>query len=460
MRKLVSIAASTLLAAGLGLSGTAVAQEAASLDELLNMVRQGQAREAREAEQRLAEFRRRQSEQQALLNQASNERASLEQTGEQLEALFEENNRRLATAAEELDERLGSLKELFGVLQQVAGDTQSVFGSSLISAQYPDREEFLVQLGRKMASSTQLASIEDIERLWFELQRQMTESGKVAKFERSVILADGTESTIPVVRVGPFNIVGDGYYLNYTPETGNVVELQRQPDQARYTQSTAALFDAQEGPVTFGLDPTRGGILAQLVDRPTLRERIDQGGIVGYSIIGLGILGLLIALVSLFSLVIADRKVSAQLKSDKPNSNNPLGRVLGAYEDNKNVDTETLELKLSEAVLKEAPKLSRGLLFVKVISVVAPLAGLLGTVTGMIKTFQVITLYGAGDPKLMAGGISQALVTTVLGLVVAIPMVLLHTFLQGRSKRILNILQEQSAGIIAEHSEAEHRSAG
>ena len=459
MKKIVTIAASGLLAFGLG-SGSAVAQEAASLDELLDMVKQGQAREARENEQRLAEFRRRQAEQQALLNQARNERASLEQRGEQLEALFEENNRKLATAAAELDERLGSLKELFGVLQQVAGDTQSVFQNSLISAQYPDREAFLVELGATMASTTRLASIEDIERLWFEMQRQMTESGKVVTFERSVIRANGEETTIPIVRVGAFNLVGDGFYLNYTAETGNVVELQRQPEQARYTDSTAALFDSEQGPVTFGLDPTRGGILAQLVDRPTLRERVDQGGVVGYSIIGLGLLGLLIALVSLFSLVIADRKVSSQLKSDKPNSNNPLGRVLGAYEDNKNVDTDTLELKLSEAVLKEAPKLSRGLLFVKVISVVAPLAGLLGTVTGMIKTFQVITLYGAGDPKLMAGGISQALVTTVLGLVVAIPMVLLHTFLQGRSKRILNILQEQSAGIIAEHSEAENKSAG
>ena len=459
MKKIVTIAATGLLAFGLGSTG-AVAQEAASLDELLDMVKQGQAREARENEQRLAEFRRRQAEQQALLNQARNERASLEQRGEQLEALFEENNRKLATAAAELDERLGSLKELFGVLQQVAGDTQSVFQNSLISAQYPDREAFLVELGATMASTTRLASIEDIERLWFEMQRQMTESGKVVTFERSVIRANGEETTIPIVRVGAFNLVGDGFYLNYTAETGNVVELQRQPEQARYTDSTAALFDSEQGPVTFGLDPTRGGILAQLVDRPTLRERVDQGGVVGYSIIGLGLLGLLIALVSLFSLVIADRKVSSQLKSDKPNSNNPLGRVLGAYEDNKNVDTDTLELKLSEAVLKEAPKLSRGLLFVKVISVVAPLAGLLGTVTGMIKTFQVITLYGAGDPKLMAGGISQALVTTVLGLVVAIPMVLLHTFLQGRSKRILNILQEQSAGIIAEHSEAENKSAG
>ena len=167
---------------------------------------------------------------------------------------------------------------------------------------------------------------------------------------------------------------------------------------------------------------------------------------------------MLIALFLLMSLLAANAKVNKQLKAvANPTEDNPLGRVLAAYSKNKSVDTETLELKLNEAVLKEVPKINRGLLIVKVISVVAPLAGLLGTVTGMIKTFQVITLYGAGDPKLMAGGISQALVTTVLGLVVAIPMVLLHTVLSGRAKRLVNILEEQSAGLIAEHSEAAHR---
>jgi biopolymer transport protein ExbB len=84
---------------------------------------------------------------------------------------------------------------------------------------------------------------------------------------------------------------------------------------------------------------------------------------------------------------------------------------------------------------------------------VAPLMGLLGTVTGMIQTFQVITLYGAGDPKMMAGGISQALITTVLGLVVAIPMVLIHTLVGGQSRKIINIINSQSAGIVAQHSE-------
>jgi biopolymer transport protein ExbB len=157
---------------------------------------------------------------------------------------------------------------------------------------------------------------------------------------------------------------------------------------------------------------------------------------------------------------LASRKVTVQLKSDTAMQNNALGRVLSVHDQNRNADTETLELKLSEAIFKETPALNRGLLFLKIISVVAPLMGLLGTVTGMIKTFQSITLYGTGDPKLMAGGISQALVTTVLGLVVAIPMVLLHTLVSGRSRRIVQVLQEQSAGIIATHAERESQTRG
>ncbi|MDX1555459.1 MAG: MotA/TolQ/ExbB proton channel family protein [Xanthomonadales bacterium] len=212
-------------------------------------------------------------------------------------------------------------------------------------------------------------------------------------------------------------------------------------------------MSTDSGIVRFGLDVTRGGILALLVDSPTITDRINQGGIVGYCIIGLGIIGLLIALWRWIALSRDSRKVSAQLKRDSASTDNPLGRVLAAYESNRQADTETVELKLSEAALKEMPGLTKGLLFIKVISVVAPLMGLLGTVTGMIKTFQVITLYGAGDPKMMAGGISQALMTTVLGLVVAIPMVLIHTLVSGQSKRIVNILYSQSAGIVAQHAE-------
>lgn len=452
MKRILLIVATVFLGLSINVA-SAQDQAASSMAELLKLIEQGQATDSREARQREATFAQSKNQQQSLLNGAKAERSRQERESERLEALFKTNQAKIVTARAALDERLGALKELFGVLQTVAGDTQGRFDASLTHIQYPDRGEFLVELGSKMASSSSLASIEDIERLWYELQREITESGKIVKFNHEITNKEGVRETVEIARVGVFNVVADGRYLKYDSDTGNVSELQRQPEQGRFVNSTSDIMEQASGEVRFGLDPTRGGILAQLVDVPNMSERIDQGGIVGYCIIALGLIGLLIALWRWVILTAASRKVTAQLKSDTANTNNPLGRVLAAYEKHQNADTETIELKLSEAALKEMPSLTQGLLFIKIISVVAPLMGLLGTVTGMIKTFQVITLYGAGDPKLMAGGISQALVTTVLGLVVAIPMVLIHTVVSGQSRKIINVLHSQSAGIVAEHSE-------
>jgi biopolymer transport protein ExbB len=450
MKRIAIFVVSALLTVGVAQAQ----QDASSMDELLDQIGRGQARDSQENREREARFAQAKSEQQNLVNQARAERTRQENNSARLEALFNENQEQIITARAALDERLGALKELFGVLQTVSGDAQGRFNTSLTNIQYPDREDFLVELGSKMAGASSLASIDEIERLWFELQREVSESGKIVKFPLEITKADGEVVTTDVVRVGTFNIVFDGGYLTYSGGDSAVQELQRQPDQSRFTNSAGDMVNASSGDmVTFGLDGTRGGILALLVESPTVQDRINQGGIVGYCIIGLGIFGLLIAFVRWIALSSASRKVSAQLKSDTASTDNPLGRVLAAYESNQNADTETIELKLSEAALKEMPDLTKGLLFIKVISVVAPLMGLLGTVTGMIKTFQVITLYGAGDPKMMAGGISQALMTTVLGLVVAIPMVLIHTLVSGQSRKIINILQSQSAGIVATHSE-------
>jgi biopolymer transport protein ExbB len=449
---LVTVAASMLLFT----MGSAAAQDnggAKSMAELLQLIQKGEATENQEARKREADFKKQQGQQQQLLNNARAERTRQENESQRLEKLFQDNQAKTITARLALDERLGALKELFGVLQTVSGDAQGRFNASLTNIQYPDRGEFLTELGNKMAGANTLASIEDIERLWFELQREITETGRVLRFEHDVTMADGAQERLEIVRVGPFNLAFADGYLKYEPNEGVISELQRQPEQGRYTGSAADLLDATSGVVTFGLDVTRGQILELLVESPTVMDRIHQGGIVGYCIIGLGAIGFLIALLRFIGLSSDSRKVTAQLKRDTASTDNPLGRVLATYESNRNADTETIELKLSEAALKEMPGLTKGLLLIKVISVVAPLMGLLGTVTGMIKTFQVITLYGAGDPKMMAGGISQALMTTVLGLVVAIPMVLLHTVVSGQSRKIINILQSQSAGLVAQHSE-------
>ncbi len=455
MKRITLIIAAGLLSLGFA---TANAQSddagAASMSELLRLIEQGQARDSQEARQREAAFAQARNEQQSLLNQARAERERAENTSAQLENQFEENQQTIITARAALDERMGALKELLGVLQTVAGDTQGRFAASLTNIEYPDRSDFLVQLGSELAGANNIPEIEEIERLWALLQQEIVESGKISRFNHLVTHANGDQEEVEVVRVGSFNLISDAGYLEY--DNGEIAELQRQPE-GRFLSTTDDLMSASPGEtVEFGVDVTRGGILALLVESPTLRDRIEQGGIVGYCIIALGIIGLIIALLRWVALSTADRKVAAQLKRETASTDNPLGRVLAAYESNRGADTETVELKLSEAALKEMPALTKGLLFIKVVSAVAPLMGLLGTVTGMIKTFQVITLYGAGDPKMMAGGISQALMTTVLGLVVAIPMVLLHTVVSGKSRKIVNILQSQSAGLVAQHSERTH----
>ena len=428
-------------------------QSANTIDQLLDRVQQGKLSDTKENQQRETEFRQKRDQQERMLADAETTKVNEEIRSSELEALFEANEAVNNDLQDTLNERLGALKELFGVMQQVAGDARTRFDNSVTNVQYPDRTMFLEDLAKKIGSNSKLPSIAEIERLWFMLQQEMTESGKVVKFTADVIDTNGAKSPTEVVRVGLFNIVADGKYLNYSPETKNVTEIPRQPEGRRFTGSTSELFNPSDEKIAFGLDPTLGGVLASLVARPNLIERVQQGGIVGYLVILLGLFGVSIAGQRWFILQAADKAVTAQLESSTISDDNALGRVLGVYENNKSVDTDTLELKLAEAVFKETPELNKGLLIIKVISVVAPLMGLLGTVTGMIKTFQAITLYGTGDPKLMAGGISQALVTTVLGLTVAIPTTLLHTIVSGRSRRVTQIIQEQAAGIIANHSE-------
>ena len=440
------------LVAATSFTVSAQTDRALDLDALLNQLEQGQFQQNQQNSQREKEFAAKRSEQDRMLREAGQLRDRTLQESERLETQFEENEFKLADLNDALTKRLGSLKELFGVLQQVSGDTKNKFYNSVISAEIPGRSDFLDQLAQSMGSSSKLASIEEIERVWFEMQREMTESGKVARFTTDVVEAGGNKVNKEVVRVGTFALIADGNYLDYNGVTGSVNELVRQP-QARYGESAAALETSSGELIQFGLDPTGGSILGLLVQAPNLQERVEQGGTVGYIILAVGAVGLLLALERLITLTLIRAKVNAQLKSEKMSDNNPLGRVLKVREKYPEADTEALELHLTEAILGEVPKLGRNLTIIKVISVVAPLMGLLGTVSGMINTFQAITLFGTGDPKLMAGGISTALVTTVLGLVVAIPTTLLYAFLNTQNRNIVAILQEQASGVIAERAE-------
>lgn len=443
-----------LATVGLLSSSFAVAQEKAqTLDQLLDMVKKSQISESAEHKQREAEFARDKAGQANLLAQANSTRQAEENRSVALEKKYAEQQILVTQKKTQLNERLGSMRELFGHLTSTAGDLRATLETSLVSAQYPNRGDFLDALIEKMNGSTQLPDIEEIERLWFEVQREMVETGRVSKFNATVIKPNGEQAEQEIVRVGTYNLVSNGTYLTYDGK--KIEELPRQPDSGMLS-AASALQSATSGVVDLGIDPTGplgGQLLGALIQKPTFMEYLDQGGSVGWVIVYVGIFGILLGFWRMLVLFAMSAKVKAQLKTDKPNTNNPLGRVLKVAEENKNVDSETLELKLEEAVLKERPSIESGLAIMKIIAAVGPLLGLLGTVTGMITTFQAITIFGAGDPKNMAGGISAALVTTVQGLVVAIPMVLMHTLVNGRAKSVIHVLDEQTTGIIAENAE-------
>ena len=431
--------------------------EISTVEALLNLVKQGKTQEQSENSKREARFMANKNKQAEILAAEKRELARQERIADQLEAEYKKNEVILRVKEEAYQKELGSLVELFGHLQSSAGEAAVQFSGSLTSGQYgQDRVAFLNDLTTKMSETTELPSIREIEGLWYELQREMVASGQVVSYETTVVDVDGESSQCMVTRIGLFNAVCDGKYLEYAAASGQYAFLPRQP-AGRYTKTAKNIGNAEVGEqIKFGVDPTGptgGSLLANLIQTPSLAERAAQGREVGYAIIFVGLIGIILAFWKLWSLFMLGKAVKAQSGSKTLDVRNPLGRVLKVGEDNFKKDIDTLELKLAEAIMAERPSIERGISAVRIISVVAPLAGLLGTVTGMIVTFQMITLYGTGDPKLMAGGISQALVTTVLGLLVAIPTTLLHSFAASSAKGIINVLEEQSTGLLAERAE-------
>ncbi len=430
--------------------------QAQSLDDLARMVREAASSEAKINQEREAEFLRDRNQQKNLLNKARQELAGENSRSDALRDEYDQNERALAELETTLAERMGNLGELFGVVRQSAGDVQAALDDSMVTAQMPGRTKFLSELAQRR----ELPTVPELRQLWSAMVTEIAESGKVVKFVAPVERTSGQKEDLEVVRVGVFNAVSAGQFLDWdiSKSRDNLIELARQPP-SRFSSMAADLQSTAAGVMTpMAIDFTRGQILRAVVQSKTPLERVrEDGGIVGYVIIGVGILGLLICLWKAFSLYTVGNRIAHQMKSDTANKKNPLGRVLAVYSDNPETDIETLELKLDEAILRETAPIETGLSFIKVLYVVAPLLGLLGTVVGMIATFQMITLFGTGDPRMMAGGISTALVTTVLGLVVAIPLTILHSFLQGKAKALIQTLEEQAAGIIARM--AEHRSA-
>ena len=419
-----------------------------TLEQLLEITENDRQASGVINDQREQKFLATRDRQKFLLEQAVARLDQEEKRSVRLQKQFEENEKTLEDIQETLRIRIGNFGELFGVVRQVAGETIAIVKNSIVSLQFPNREKNLTGL----AEARGIPSIEQMHDLRVELLREMSQSGQVQRFQKQVVLPGGSIVDAEIVRVGVFNAITENFFLQFVPDTQSLQVLARQPAR-RYQSMAKDLFALDAGYTTMAVDPSRGQILSLLIQAPGLAERINQGGLVGYFIIFIGLLGLALSLWRLLVLRQDGQAINQQLTTDIVSQDNALGRILSVHNEHDAMDTESLELKIDEAILKEVPKLEKYHSIIKVFAAIAPLLGLLGTVVGMIVTFQALTLFGTGDPKLMAGGISQALVTTMLGLIVAIPLVFLHSVLTSWSGTLIEVLEEQSAGLIARHAE-------
>jgi biopolymer transport protein ExbB len=415
------------------------------LDLLVESVKTTASIRAKEDRARLNKFLSDKNKQQSLLDNMKYKLTLEERRSERLTKEYEDNDAQLSDLEEQLTLKLGSFGELFGIVRQTAGESKGQFALSLTNIEFPERIEFLGDLAER--KSLDLPTTEELERLWYEILNELNQSGKVKSYNADILTKSGELVNQDVLRIGVFNSVSNGNYLNLVTEQNLLEYLPKQPERS-IRRSAKKLQNSDDYREVF-IDPTRGSLLTKLIDRDTWLERINAGGFVGYVIIIILILGLAMGALRFKFLNEESKSINKELETNQFADDSVLGKLNSIYSKYTGDNPEDLESQLEDILAKATPPLEKNLSVIKLLAAVAPLLGLLGTVIGMIETFQAITLFGTGDPKLMAGGISQALVTTMLGLIAAVPLLFVHNILDSRSRAISQIYEEQAIGLLA-----------
>ena len=423
----------------------------ADLQRAVGKLKQAEAGESRSRE---AAFLAEEKRQQQRTQEAEARRNAAEARSASLDRQWQDNEKRIVELGLLLKQHQGNLGELFGVTRQVAGDAANVMEQSLLGAGFrdPAETEDRVDFLKRLAAAKTLPSITEMERLWFEIQREMTASGEVVLFSADLLQRDGGSiEREKVVRIGPFSATAGGAPLAYLPNRGILARLEG--NLPRSLTASLVRLEHVAGDVRYlpaAVDPSRGALLGLYLQRPDLGGRIRHGGAVGYVILAVGAIGFLAGIYQYVYLARTRRSVEAQrVDRSHPRRSNPLGRVLLALEgDDHGGSVDLAELRISEAVLREVPTLERFQSFLRLVVAAGPLLGLIGTVIGMIITFKAITASGTSDPKLMAHGIGQAMIATVLGLGVAIPLLFVNAALAAASSRIGQVLNEEGQTLL------------
>lgn len=418
--------------------------EVTDIEQLLELVKDSATLRSDEDKKRLADFNKSKQRQEKLLADAKWLLKVQSNREKKLTKQFEDNDSRLSDLEEQLNLKIGTLGELFGVVRQLSGDAKSTYSQSLTNLEFPSRVEFLGNL----AERKELPQVAELEQLWFELLNEMNASGMVSKFSSEVLDTSGDSAVYDIVRIGQFNAIADSSYLRFIPEEQSLEFLSKNPDGSR--SSLRQLSNFNDGDyVEFAIDPTRGSLLNLILQNPSVVERINQGGIPGYIILIILASGLILGGLRFTFLYNSQKTLIQELESGKFNEGSPLKDIDDVLKQKDKLDQDQLETKIEAILSRIGPLYEKSITTIKLLAAVAPLLGLLGTVIGMIGTFQAITLFGTGDPKLMADGISQALVTTMLGLIAAVPLLFVHNQLDTRSREIIQIIEEEAIGKIA-----------
>ena len=418
-----------------------------STAQLVNKAKSENRTQASHNVVREADFKKTEQELKAIKAELEAKRTSVQNATDVLTQTFSDNENKLARLEEKLRLETGSLGELFGVVRQNAKELGAELSSTVNSV---DRAEHTATVDQ-IIDAKSLPSMPQLSGLWMSMVEQIQASSELSKSQIAFINGEGNTNKVDAYRLGSIGLVTEQGYVSWNTQREDAIAYLKQPQNGPTLASLSSLANGEVSNVV--VDPSRGFMLEQLALTPSLTDRLQAGGVVGKVILGLLAIGLIIALVRGVSLAIARQKIRAQLKNPEQAGDNPLGRVLAVYNKEQNQTVEALELRLLEAVVDEQTHLEKGLSMLKLLAALAPMLGLLGTVTGMIETFQVITQFGNGDPKVMAGGISMALVTTVLGLVAAMPLLLAHNILSTQAENIRNILEKQGIGLVAEQAE-------
>lgn len=440
MRPLKTLLVNALAAGCMLTGGFAYAQA-----DLLTTTQQAHSAEKAENKERESHFLNEEEQLRQVRNRLMARKQQLESSIDTLSTTFSDNEQTLAEREKELHLESGSFGELFGVVRQVAKELNVELDGSVTAIGQSEN----LQHVQSVAAAKKLPSREELYALWNTFNDQLQIGSQISEVTVPVVHSDGVIQEDSVLRIGAFGLADANGYLNWGGDKLGANAYSIQPE---YTPSAVNISQSNQ---LISFDPTKGKLLEQLAMQPTLKQRIEQGGAVGKVILGLLVVGLLIALSQGAFLLSSRMKINKQLKNTNDIGNNALGRVLSVYKYDESPNVEALELRLFETVLDEQQKLERGLSMIKLLAALSPMLGLLGTVTGMIETFQVITQFGNADPRIMAGGISTALITTVLGLISAMPLLFAHNVLSSQAESIRTILEKQGVGLVAQRAEKE-----